>query len=116
LQPYLEAPLDKNDSHTLVRRAIEFIAFALHRFLLAPVFWFLAAGPLGLSLYVTGAALYHSFGRADKRRRAFGMPIRVVYALFNFTAFLTALMLVISMLFVNKSNKKSPRIASTQRA
>jgi len=105
LQPYLKAPLDKADTHALIRRAIEFIVLSLHRFLAAPVFWFLAAGPVGLSLYTTYSALYQAFGLPDKRRRYFGWCVRVIDMLLNIVpAFLTVLLLCASALFVSKSN------------
>jgi adenosylcobinamide-phosphate synthase len=105
LQPYLKAPLDKADAHTLTRKTIEFIVFSLTLFLTAPAFWFVAAGPVGLSLYITCAALNQAFGLPDERRRYFGRGVRSIDTLLNMVpALLAALLLCVSALFVSKSN------------
>lgn len=101
LQPDVREQMKDADLHTLVRRAIEFIALSLNRFLLAPVFWFLIAGVKGMLLYTTYAALCHAFGW----RGPFGQAVRVVYALLNIVpSFLTALLLSASALFAGGSN------------
>lgn len=105
LQPHLNAPLDRNDSHALIRKALEFIALSLNQHLAGPVFWFLAAGPVGLLLYVTYAALNQAFGLADERRKYFGRCVRGLDTLLNVVpSLLTAFMLCVSALFVSKSN------------
>ncbi|MBI3440760.1 MAG: regulatory signaling modulator protein AmpE, partial [Proteobacteria bacterium] len=105
LQPYLAEPLNKADSHALIRKTVEFIAISLNQFLAAPVFWFLMAGPVGLSACVVYAALYRAFGLLDNRRKYFGRAVRALDWLFNIVpAFLTALLLCVSALFVSKSN------------
>ena len=105
VRPYLKESLEKADAHTVIRKTIEFIALSLNQFLLAPAFWFLIAGPLGLSIYVTFAALQQAFGLPDEQRRYFGSFVRLVDMLLNIVpAFLTAVLLSISALFVSKSN------------
>jgi adenosylcobinamide-phosphate synthase len=105
LQPYLREPLDKADSHTLLRKTIEFIALSLNLFLTAPALWFLAAGPMGLSLYVTYSALHQAFGLSDERRKYFGRCVRVIDTLLNIVpALFTSLLLCLSALFVSKSS------------
>ncbi len=105
VQPYLREPLDNADVHTVIRKTIEFIALSLNQFLLAPVFWFLAAGPVGMSVYVTYAALNQAFGLADERRRYFGRFVRVADRLLNIIpAILGTALLAASALFVSRSN------------
>ena len=105
LQPYLQVSLENADTHTVIRKTIEFISISLNQFLLAPIFWFLVAGPVGMSLYVTYAALQQAFGLLDKRRRYFGQFVRAVDALLNFfPAVLTVIFLTASALFVSRSS------------
>ena len=105
LQPYMREPIDKEDIHTVIRKTAEFIAISLNQFLLAPVFWLLVAGPIGLSLYVTYSALNHAFGLPDSRRKYFGQFVRVVDTLLNFIpAILSAIFLAVSALFVSRSS------------
>jgi adenosylcobinamide-phosphate synthase len=105
LQPYMLEPLDKDDIHSLIRKTAEFIAISLNQFLLAPVFWLLVAGPIGLALYVTYSALNRAFGLSDSRRRYFGQFVRAVDTLLNFIpAILSAIFLAVSALFVSRSS------------
>ena len=105
LQPYLQEPLDNADMHTVIRKTIEFIAISLNKFLLAPIFWFLAAGPVWMSVYVTYSALQQAFGLPDRRRKYFGQFVRLVDALMNFLpSILSAVLLAISALFVSRSS------------
>ncbi len=105
LQPYLHEPLENADGHTVIRRTIEFIAFSFNRFLLGPVFWFLAAGPIGMALYVTYSALQHAFGLPDKRRKYFGQFVRGADILMNIVpAALSVVLIAASGLFVRRVN------------
>jgi adenosylcobinamide-phosphate synthase len=105
LQPYLNETPDHPDSHTVIRKTIEFIAFSLNRFLTAPAFWFLAAGPVGMALYITYAALTQAFGLPDPRRIYFGRGVRIIDAVLNLVpSLVTTLVLAASALFVSKSN------------
>jgi adenosylcobinamide-phosphate synthase len=105
LQPYTREPLDQADAHTVIRKTIEFIALSLNQFLLAPIFWFMAVGPIGLSVYVIYNALQQAFGLPDERHKFFGKFVRVADRLLNIVpAILTAALLALSALFVNGSS------------
>ncbi|MBU6475768.1 MAG: cobalamin biosynthesis protein [Alphaproteobacteria bacterium] len=105
LQPYLREPLEHADGHTVIRKTIEFIALSFNRFLLGPVFWLLAAGPVGLSLYVTYAALQDAFGLPDKRRKYFGQFVRGADTLMNIVpAAISVAFIAASGLFVRRVN------------
>lgn len=105
LQPYVPESLQDEDIHTIIRKTIEFIAVSLNQFLLAPVFWFIIAGPIGLLLYVTYSALRHSCWRPDGRRRYFGSFVRGIDTILNIIpAAISTFFLTISALFVSRSN------------
>lgn len=105
LQPYTPEPLANEDIHTVIRKTIEFIAISLNQFLLAPIFWFVLAGPIGLALYVTYAALRSAMGLPDPRRKNFGKFVRLIDTLFNLApAIFSTLFLTISALFVSRSS------------
>lgn len=105
LQPYMPETLENEDIHTLIRKTIEFIAISLNQFLLAPIFWFIVAGPIGLSLYVTYSALQRAVGPPDERHKHFGRFIRSVDILLNIVpAAVSAFFLMVSALFVSRSS------------
>ena len=105
LQPYVAEPLANEDVHTVIRKTIEFIAVSLNQFLLAPIFWFIIAGPVGLSLYVTYSALRRACGLPDGRRIYFGQFVRGVDTVMNIIpAAVSTFFLMISALFVSGSN------------
>jgi adenosylcobinamide-phosphate synthase len=105
LQPYMAESLKDEDEHTVIRKTIEFIAISLNQFLLAPIFWFIIAGPVGLSLYVTYSALRHACGLPDQRRRYFGQFARGMDTIMNILpAAVSTFFLTLSALFVSRSN------------
>lgn len=105
LQPYVQEPLKDADGHTLIRKALEYMAVSFNKFLLAPVFWLLIAGPVGLALYVTFSALQRAFGPPDKRRRYFSQFARGIDALLNFIpAAIGAAFLTGTGLFLSRSS------------
>jgi len=117
LQPYLPEPLGQEDLHTVIRKTAEFIAISLNQFLLAPVFWLLVAGPIGLSLYVTYSALNRAFGLPDKQRRYFGQFVRVADKTLNFIpATLSSVFLAASALFVSRSSPWRAAVTAIQQS
>jgi len=105
LQPYTPEPLANEDIHTVVRKTAEFIAISLNRFLLAPIFWLILTGPIGLSLYVTYSAAQHAFCPPDNRRKYFGQFVRLIDTVMNIVpAAISALFLIASALFVSRSS------------
>ncbi len=105
LQPYTQEPLANEDAHTVIRKTVEFIAVSFNQFLLAPVFWLLVAGPVGLSLYVTFSALQEAFGLPDSRRKYFGQFVRTIDTALNvIPAALGAVFLAGSSLLLSHAN------------
>ena len=105
LQPYMPESLEGEDIHTIVRKTIEFIAVSLNQFLLAPVFWFIMAGPMGLSLYVTFSALQRACGPPDERRKYFSRFVRAVDVAMNLVpGMASSVFLMISALFVSRAS------------
>lgn len=106
LQPYMQELLEPTaDVHTVLRKTIEFIALSLNTFLMGPVFWLLAVGPVGMAFYVTFSALQHAFGVPDPRRRYFSSFVCAVDMLLNiFPAMLTTAFLTLGALFVSRSS------------
>ena len=105
LQPYMPESLVNEDIHTVIRKTIEFIAISLNQFLLAPVFWFMMAGPAGLSLYVTFSALQRACGPPDERRKYFSRFVRFIDVIMNMIpAMASAIFLTISALFVSRAS------------
>lgn len=105
LQPYFVEPLEKADVHTGIRKTVEFIADSLHTFLVAPAFWFLVAGPVGLALYTAYAGLWQAIKLGDDQRKYFGRTVRCIYVLLNIIpAMITAFILAFCALFVRGSN------------
>ncbi|MDE1153852.1 MAG: cobalamin biosynthesis protein [Micavibrio sp.] len=91
----------KADSHTLARRVLERAAGSINRECVAPLFYFLLAGPVGLCLYVAFLAVFDAFGRAAY----FGRMPRMLEAVLDFIpARLTAIALSLGALFVSRSN------------
>jgi adenosylcobinamide-phosphate synthase len=105
LQPYVQEPLKDADGHTVIRKAIEYMAVSFNQFLLAPVFWLLMAGPIGLALYMTFSALQRAFGPPDKRRKYFSQFVRGIDILLNLVpAALGAAFLTGTGLFIRRQN------------
>ena len=105
LQPYFEEPLEHVDGHTVIRKTITFMALSFNKFLLAPVFWLLAAGPVGMALCVTYAALRDAFGLPDKRRKYFGQFVRGADILMNIIpAAIGAFFIMVGGIFVRRVN------------
>lgn len=105
LQPYVRAPLEKADSYTLIRQALECVALSLNRFLVAPVLWYLVAGPMGMAFSVAYAALNQAFGLSDMRRKYFGRVVRIIDTFMNVVpSCVTSLILCFCAVFVSKSN------------
>ena len=105
LQPYLQESLENADVHTVIRKTAEFIAISLNQFFLAPVFWFLVAGPVGMSVYVIFSALQQAFGLPDQRHLYFGQFVRLIDTLMNLVpAVLSIFFLMASALFVSRSS------------
>ena len=105
LQPYMPESLENEDIHTIIRKTIEFIAISLNQFLLAPVFWFIMAGPMGLSLYVTFSALQRACGPPDERRKSFSRFVRIVDIGMNLVpGMVSSIFLMISALFVSRAS------------
>jgi len=91
----------KADTHTLARRALESAATGINRECVAPVFYFLLGGPLGLMLYVACLAVFDAFGRAA----FFGRMPRALEAVLDFIpARLAAIVIALGALFVSRSN------------
>jgi adenosylcobinamide-phosphate synthase len=117
LQPYTPEPLAGEDVHTVIRKTIEFIAISLNQFLLAPVFWFVLAGPAGLALYVTYSALRQTMGLPDPRRKAFGKLVRFVDMVLNLVpAIFSTFFLTVSALFVSRSSPWRAALAVYQQS
>lgn len=105
LQPYVHDNLEQADVHTLARRALEFSAVRLNLYFVAPLFFFLLIGPVGLGIYVMLAGFARSCARIDARHMMFGGIARgLIYVADFIPARLTALLIVLAALFVSKSN------------
>ena len=112
LQCYFDEDLSKADSHTLVRRGLEFSGYALDRYFIGPVFYYLVGGVFALTFYAAFLALFDAFGFT----RHFGRTARQLEAVLDFIpARLSAIVIAFAALFVSRSNPvKSLRLSLTQ--
>ena len=112
LQCYFDEDLAKADSHTLVRRGLEFSGYALDRYFVGPVFYYLVGGVFALSFYAAFLALFDAFGFT----RHFGRTARQLEAVLDFIpARLSAIIIAFAALFVSRSSPaKSLRLSLSQ--
>ena len=116
LQPLLKDDLSGADEYTLARRAIEVSALGLNKFFVAPLFWFILTGPIGLAVYVMIAALYDAYGVDDSRHLMFAGIVRGLERALDFIpARLAALLIALAAIFVSRAAPlEGLRIAFTQ--
>lgn len=104
MQPLLKDDLSSADEYTLARRAIELSALGLNKFFVAPLFWFILTGPIGLSVYVMVAALYDAYGADDSRHLMFAGIVRGLERALDFIpARLAAVLIALAAIFVSRA-------------
>lgn len=116
LQPLLKDDLGGADEYTLARRAIEVGALGVNKFFVAPLFWFILTGPVGLGVYVMIAALYDAYGVNDSRHLMFAGIVRGLEKALDFVpARIAALLIALAAVFVSRAAPlEGLRIAFTQ--
>ena len=95
---------DKMDSFSIARTAIEILATSLITRLLAPVFWYVLFGAIGIIIYHSITVVNIKIGRNTARYKDFGFIIKHLNAALLFLpSLLTGQLIVIASLFVPRA-------------
>ena len=97
-------PMDKVDSYIIARSAIELLATSLIIRVIAPVFWYVLFGAIGIVIYHSINIINHRIGHNITRYRDFGFATRHLNtALLFFPSLITGHLIVIASLFIPKA-------------
>jgi adenosylcobinamide-phosphate synthase len=112
IQGLTRRPLDGHDGHAMVRAAIEYLAKAFDRRVMAPAFWYTLLGLPGLMVWSVVDGADAALGVPGIRTSAFGLTAaRLDDALNAIPARLAALTLALAALFLGGAN--CPRAVRT---
>lgn len=99
LQPLSGVNMADADRFALTRRAIEYAVLAFHRYLVAPVLFYLIGGAAAVSLYIAFAIWDRSAQYDDKRYFFSWMALRIQAVLDFIPTFFTCFLLTMAALF-----------------
>ncbi len=95
----------KTDIHGIARTTLEELASSLIINLIAPIFWYVLFGIIGLSIYHAVYVLKYKIGHKTNRHRDFGFTAIQLNVILSFIpSLLGGLLIVIASLFVPKAN------------
>ena len=96
---------EKVDSFCIARNAIEILATSLLTRLIAPVFYYVLLGFLGLSIYQTIATIKSKIGHKTDRHKEFGMTVRHLNSMILFVpSILAGFLTVLASCFIPTAN------------
>lgn len=105
LRPQIATLPDNPDDFTLARKAIEWSAFSLNSWLIAPLFFFAAFGAGGALFYASIAALRATVATDDVAHAYFGLVPRWIDDALNFfSGAITVALIAFAAVFVSRAS------------